>query len=259
MASTDAAVLPTEGRGSVERERRPLWMLLAGIGGLVLFAAFAASVYLDVEHPWTQALDDAWRRFNGTGPDAPTWWLPMFFQYLGEGLGALVLIIIVPLVLVCVRRWRSALFFLSSNIAVSLVVSQLTKNLVHRPRPAEDLENGLFGPLFSVDHGSLPSGHSVTAGFVIVGVAALVPPAKRWIWWIVAALLGIGMVWQRTLVNAHWLSDTLVGLLGGIAGTLIMWWAFHPLLRKDYGKSAIRRKMEPTTETATAAAEGATA
>ena len=93
----------------------------------------------------------------------------------------------------------------------TILVSQLTKNLVHRPRPATDIENGLFGPLFSVDHGSFPSGHSVTAGFVIVGVAALFPAGKRLVWWIIAAVIGGGMIWQRTLINAHWLSDTVLG------------------------------------------------
>lgn len=241
-SSTDAAA-----RGI----RRPRWMLLVGVGGLVVFAAFALSVFLDVEHPWIQGLDDAWRAFNGTGPDAPTWWLPMFFQYLGEGPGAILLMLVVPIALLIVRRWRSAVFFVTANLAVSLAVSQVTKNLVHRPRPAADLEHGLYGPLFSVDHGSLPSGHAITAGFVIVGVAALIPAAKRWIWWIVSVVLGLGMVWQRTLINAHWLSDTLVGLLGGAAGTLILWWAFYPLVRKDYGKPISRPKMEQT--------EGATA
>lgn len=226
--------------------RRPRGMLIAGLIGLTAFVAFAISVVVDVEHPWIQPLDDVWRALVGTGPDAPTWWLPMVFQYLGEAPGALLLLIIVPLALVCVRRWRSALFFVTANLSVSLAVSQLTKNLVHRPRPAEDLDAGLYGPLFSVDHGSLPSGHAITAGFVIVAVAALLPPSKRRVWWIVSALIGVGMVWQRTLINAHWLSDTLVGLLGGAAGTLIIWWAFSPLLTRDYGRPLARRKMVAT-------------
>ena len=34
---------------------------------------------------------------------------------------------------------------------------------VDRPRPVDDLANGLLGPLFPVDHGSFPSGHAVSA------------------------------------------------------------------------------------------------
>ncbi|MNJ04708.1 hypothetical protein D3C73_1655920 [compost metagenome] len=44
------------------------------------------------------------------------------------------------------------------------------------------------------------------------------------------------MVWQRTLINAHWLSDTLFGLVAGVAGALLVWWAFWPLLQRDYGR-----------------------
>ncbi|MET0726367.1 MAG: phosphatase PAP2 family protein [Leifsonia sp.] len=230
------------------RVRRPAGLLIAGVATLAVFWLFALHVATNPEHPFTQAMDDAWRRLVGSDHGPETGILPMFFQYLGEGPGAILLVLVVPIALIIVRRWRSALFFFTANIAVSLVVSQLTKNLVHRPRPAEDLENGLFGPLFSVDHGSLPSGHSVTVGFVIVGVAALLPAGKRAIWWIVAALLAVGIVWQRTLINAHWLSDTIVGVAAGAAGTLILWWAFHPLLAKDYGRPLLRRSSPDRTK-----------
>ena len=46
----------------------------------------------------------------------------------------------------------------------------------------------------------------------------------------------LGMMWQRTLINAHWLSDTIFGLVAGAAGALLMWWAFWPLLQKDHGR-----------------------
>lgn len=223
------------------RVKRPARFLAAGSLVLAVFVAFGLHIALDPLHPLTQPLDDAWRRLVGSDHGPETGPVPMFFQYLGEGPGALVLLLLIPIVLFIVRRWRSALFFMAAN-AATILVSQLTKNLVHRPRPAEDLDAGLFGPLFRVDHGSFPSGHSVTAGFVIVGIAALIPAGKRLVWWIVAALIGIGMVWQRTLINAHWLSDTVFGLAAGAATTLIMWWAFYTLLRKDYGKPPFGRK-----------------
>lgn len=224
--------------------KRPRWMLMTGIGALIAFALFAATVAVNPANPFTQAIDDAWRRLVGSdhGPESGP--VPMFFQYLGEGPGALVFAIILPVALLITRRWRSALFIFAGLVA-STFVSQLTKNLVNRPRPAEDLDNGLFGPLFSVDHGSLPSGHSVTAGFVIVAIAALIPQAHRWIWWIFGAVLAAGMVWQRTLINAHWLSDTIAGLLGGAGVTLILWWAFAPLLDRDRGRPLRRPTASP--------------
>lgn len=248
-----ATPAPTAGR---QNGARPRGMLIAGVATLAVFALFAIHVAVDPEHPFTQGLDDAWRRLVGSDYGPETGAFPMFFQFLGEGPGALLLLIVIPALLFIVRRWRSALFFISAN-AATILVSQLTKNLVHRPRPAIDVENGLFGPLFSVDHGSFPSGHSVTAGFVIVGVAALFPAGKRLAWWIIAAVIGGGMIWQRTMINAHWLSDTAFGLAAGAATTLIVWWAFYLLLKKDYGKPLFGRKIE--TDAAQASALGGNA
>jgi len=100
-----------------------------------------------------------------------------------------------------------------------------------------------FSPLFSVDHGSFPSGHAVSAGILLVAVAAVLPPSKRLAWWIVGGLIALGMVWQRTLINAHWFSDAVFGVIGGASATLVLWWAFSTLLAKDYGKPLFRRRI----------------
>lgn len=218
------------------RYRRPRALLFAGLIGMAIFVAFALSLLPSAKHPWVQGLDDAWRRMVGTGPDAPNWWLPVFFQELGQLGGAVVFILLVPIALLIMRRWRSAVFFLVANLGVTFLVSQLTKNLIHRPRPSENLAEGLYGPLLQVDHGSFPSGHGVTIGFVLIGVAALLPAVLRRWWWLVGGLLVLGMIWQRTLINAHWLSDVVVGVIGGAAGTLLIWWAFATLLEKDRGR-----------------------
>ena len=133
------------------RTGRSRGQLIVALAGLAVFAAFAFHVAQDPEHPFTQGMDDAWRRLVGSDHGPETAPLPMFFQHLGEGLGALVLVIIIPVILFSLRRWRSALFFLAGFIG-STFTSQLVKNLVDRPRPAADATNGLFGPLFQVDH-----------------------------------------------------------------------------------------------------------
>ena len=226
------------------RPARPRALLVTGLVGLVLFALFGLAVLQDVEAPFTQPLDDAWRRLVGaSGLDQVSWAVPMAFQYLGELPGAVLTILLIPAWLFVIRRWRSALFFLTAELAGTLVVSQLTKNLVDRPRPADDLANGLFGPLFSVDHGSFPSGHAVSAGILLVAVAAILPPSKRLAWWIVGGLIAVGMIWQRTLINAHWFSDAVFGVIGGASATLVLWWAFSTLLAKDYGKPLFRRRI----------------
>lgn len=225
------------------RPKRPRALLVAGLAGLAVFVAFGFAVAQNVEAPFTQPIDDAWRALVGLAPGTggESWALPMFFQHLGQIPGAVLTMLLIPAWLFIIRRWRSALFFLTAEIVGNFGVSQLTKNLVDRPRPADDAAAGLFGPLFQVDHGSFPSGHAVSTGILLIAVAALLPPARRLVWWIVGALLVVGMIWQRTLINAHWLSDALFGIIGGASATLIIWWAFANLLAKDYGKPLFRR------------------
>jgi len=223
-----------EGQRAVAR-RRPRWMLWAGIAALVVFAAFAIHVGLDPRHPFTQPMDDAWRRIIGSkGPELGI--VPMFFQELGEAPGFIVIGLLIPIALLVVGRWRSALFSFVGFGVASTALSQVAKNLVNRPRPAPDLAHHLYGPLFQVDHGSFPSGHAVSVGALIVMVAALIPAGRRLIWWCISVLLAVGIVWQRTLVNAHWLSDTFSGLLAGSLAVVLVWWAFYPLIQKDYGR-----------------------
>ena len=72
-----------------------------------------------------------------------------------------------------------------------------------------------------------------------VAVFALIPADRRnlrIVWGVLGALIMVGMVWQRTLINAHWFSDTVFGLVAGTGATLLVWWAFWPLLQKDYGR-----------------------
>lgn len=219
---------------------RPAALLWTSLGLLAAFAAMAAAVVISPRSPFTQPLDDWWRSAVGVAPESSmyTWFLPMFFQHLGEGLGLVMLAgIVVGLALV--GRWRSALFIIASTVVSGVLLIQVTKNLVDRPRPAFDETVGLYGPLFAVDHGSFPSGHAATAAVLAFGIAALIPPTRvtaRRVWWVFAILLMIGMIWQRTLVNAHWFSDTIFGLVAGAAGTLLLWWVDWPMIQQDYAR-----------------------
>jgi undecaprenyl-diphosphatase len=156
-------------------------------------------------------------------------------------------LIVVPLLLAAFGRWRSALFVVALHFVGPGLVSQLAKNLVDRPRPAADEAAGLYGPLFTVDHGSFPSGHTVSMGIMVVAILALIPPTRRaWraAWCVVGVLLSVGMVAQRTLINAHWFFDAVSGLVAGIGVALVLWYAFWPWLNRDYRRRGRPRPNE---------------
>lgn len=213
-------------------------LLIAGLVLLALFVAMGIAVFADPHAPWTQSLDDAWRAAVGVGPSSPLPGSPvaMFFEGLGSLPGFVVMAILLPIGLVIARRWRSALFVFAVQLAGPGLVSQLAKNIVDRPRPAADAAAGLYGPLFTVDHGSFPSGHAVSAAVTAVTILALIPVrrrALRALGYVLAVVLMVGIVWERTLVNAHWFSDTIAGLLAGLGTALVLQWAFQPWLRRD--------------------------
>lgn len=221
---------------------RPPVMLWTGLALLAIYVVLGLLIRLDPSAPFSQPLDDWWRALVGVGPDNPAyqWWLPMIFQFFGE-LGQLIIPLAVIGLLLALRRWRSAVFVLAASVATTLL-SQGMKHFVNRPRPADDLAAGLFGPLFSVDHGSFPSGHCVTVATFAIAYAALIPASPtlwRRLWSVVAALLMIGIVWQRTLINAHWVTDACAGLIAGAGGSLLLIWAFWPWLVRDHLRSAV--------------------
>ncbi|UNK71357.1 phosphatase PAP2 family protein [Microbacterium sp. H1-D42] len=237
------------------RNRTLLWV---GLGLLLILVLQGAAILAAPEAPWTQALDDAWRAAVGAGPDdaVATGPIAMLFQEIGAIPGFALMMLILPAALAIVGRWRSMLFVIAAQLAGPGLVSQLAKNIVDRPRPAEDAAAGLFGPLVMVDHGSFPSGHSMSMGVIIVTIFALIPPTRRtWriVWAVISVLLTMGMIWQRTLINAHWFSDTVVGILAGMGVALVLWWAFWPWLNRDYGRRPWFLKPVQAPATASAA------
>ncbi|GAA1784578.1 hypothetical protein GCM10009768_11810 [Leucobacter iarius] len=98
---------------------RPRALLIAGIALLVIFVGMGAAVLADPAKPWSQGIDDAWRSAVGVGPDSPLPGSPvaMFFQQLGQLPGMIVFALVLPIVLVALGRWRSAIFVFLLQLA----------------------------------------------------------------------------------------------------------------------------------------------
>ncbi|WP_327352614.1 phosphatase PAP2 family protein [Streptomyces sp. NBC_01304] len=192
-------------------------MLALAVGALLVPLLLGLVIRGDVRRPPFQGLDDTWLRWMGGPHDGVPQALASGLNWFGGPNGALVTLGLLVLLLV-LRRWRAALFLLVTVLATQVAVQGL-KHLVDRPRPAH--------PLVQVDHGSFPSGHAATMAMTVVVLIALFGPAagasRRW-WWGVGLVLTLGMMWSRTWLQAHWLSDTVVGALTGGGVACLVWW-----------------------------------
>jgi membrane-associated phospholipid phosphatase len=234
-AETEAA-RPVRGQSQVARR----WPALVAAGILLLTAAaFAGVMRAERARPPVTGLDQAWLsavvRTRAAG-------LTDFFKVLsviGGPVGGTVIVAVICLALLAVRRWRTALYIALAEAAGS-GCSQLIKHVVLRHRPPR--------PLVTADLGSFPSGHVITTLGVGLALAFAFTrpgrPRRR-------ALAGVAaatalMMYCRTYLAAHWLTDTVEGALAGGGIGLLLWWIFTPALARDRGRPfRLRRPAEP--------------
>ena len=88
----------------------------------------------------------------------------------------------------------------------------MLKNIFGRPRPEEIL--------IPADFGSFPSGHTANAATMAVVLGLLL---FRWWVWTAGALWVVLMALSRTYIGAHWVSDTIGGMILGAAVALLLW------------------------------------
>lgn len=183
--------------------------LVVATPALALVAAGAVIFGLFGNHSIFSGVDNAWYNFM---LDSRTPGLTEFNQVLNfvgnTGMyiyGALLLIVLLP------RHRRLALFTAAAALGTA-GLTQLIKALVGRQRPTDRL--------VSVDSGSYPSGH-VSATVAAMLATALVI-GRLWMW-ISAAILSVAMIYSRTYLGAHWLSDTVAGALLAIGFVTLLW------------------------------------
>lgn len=134
---------------------------------------------------------------------ASCWW----FSLVALGVGAIVLAVIVP-------AWRPRVIFAVLTTLVAWQASDAVKNLFMRTRPS-------YWILHHETSWSYPSGHAMFA-VVVYGMwsyyfaTSELPRPLRTILSAAWALWGIGVIWSRLSLGAHFVTDLIGGILFGI-------------------------------------------
>lgn len=150
-------------------------------------------------------------------------WLVEFSLVMNRVGGGWIAILAVPVLiavaLVIARRWRAAVFAVSTFVFSALLV-QLLKSLFGRARPEE--------MLVLSDYGSFPSGHTANAATIALVLWLLFP--RVWVG-ILGILWALAMALSRTALSVHWLTDTIAGLLVGAAAAFLVGALLLPWVR----------------------------
>lgn len=146
----------------------------------------------------------------------------LVFNALG---GGVISTLVVPGVIVAgLLLWRrpwGAVYYVVAALA-SATVTRVIKVVVARPRP-EDI-------LVHPDFGSFPSGHSANAAVVATALGIIF--LRTWVW-VAGAAYTVLMMLSRTYLGAHWVSDTIGGMLVGAGVAVIVWAPFAERLYRE--------------------------
>jgi len=214
----------TEGLEAAKRVSRR-WPLVSASVALLLALSLGAIILIrgnlpfEGEAEWMEEIIEH---------RSPVWEVPaLAMDFLGGGWFAFALPGAIVIVLCVLRRFWSALFLGGASIVSALAV-QLLKDVFGRPRPLD--------MLVTADFGSFPSGHSANAATLAVCLGLIL--WRTWVW-IAGACYVLLMMLSRTYLGAHWVTDTVGGLLLGAAIALILW---APLAHKLRLESSHRER-----------------
>ncbi|MFT2817077.1 phosphatase PAP2 family protein [Leifsonia sp. A12D58] len=218
---------PTDAASPNAKRISHRWPLISGIGALVLAGLLGALLIVRANGEPT-VLDVEWMS-EIIEHRSPWWTVPsLAMNYIGGGIiGIFVVPIVIIVALLLVKRPTAALYYLAATLLSSAVV-QILKNVFGRARP-EDI-------LVTSDFGSFPSGHVANAATMAVTLGIIFP--RVWVW-VAGAIYTVVMMLSRTYLGAHWLTDTIGGLLVGIGVAIVVW---VPLAARLDGERNLRQR-----------------
>ena len=144
-------------------------------------------------------------------------------QYLGQygQFCSLAVACLVILAMSQFEQWRAAAALVTTSV-LTLATTHAAKRFFGRIRPGRERDGHLRGAFLGPTwrrlswRESFPSSHAAGA-FAMSTVLWHYFPEGAWVWWSLAVVASC----IRWLIDAHWLSDVLVGVAFGIACGLL--------------------------------------
>ena len=190
-------------------DARRMTVLVVGVAATVAFVVLRLVVALGGHDPLP--VDVWWHQITlMTETDAGIFvaWIP---ANVGGTIGMIVIGILITLAFFLLgRRWDA--LNIASAIVVVVAIGAPMSYIIARSRPDDSLAESI--PT------SFPSGHTAVATTVVVTLALIL---RRWYVWVLGAGWVVLMMWSRTYLHAHWLSDVVAGMLEGIAVACLVW------------------------------------
>ncbi|MEU1971093.1 phosphatase PAP2 family protein [Microbacterium sp. NPDC019599] len=192
-----------------EVDARRYVVLSVGVVATVAFAVLRLVVALGGHEPLP--LDVWWHWFTLATESDPGIFLAWIPAVLGGTIGMIVIgIALVLLFLWRRRRWDAV--NMAAAIALVVAIGAPMAAIIARARPEDSLAERVAT--------SFPSGHTAVATTVVLTLALIL---RRWYIWVFGSAWVVWMMWSRTYLHAHWLSDVVAGLLEGIAVACLVW------------------------------------
>ncbi|WP_431070764.1 phosphatase PAP2 family protein [Microbacterium phyllosphaerae] len=184
-------------------------VLIAGASATVAFVVLRTFVAMGGHEPLAV---DVWWHDLVVSSTGDAWlvvaWVPAI---VGGTLGMIVIgAALIAWLVWRKRRWDAATLAIALVAVVAIGATMAA--VIGRTRPEDSLAESVAT--------SFPSGHTAVATTVAVILALTF---RRWYVWALGAVWVVTMMWSRTYLHAHWLSDVVAGLLEGIAVACFVW------------------------------------
>jgi membrane protein DedA with SNARE-associated domain/membrane-associated phospholipid phosphatase len=172
----------------------------------LLFVLLA--IYIHFSNPMDMTINNAmYHLFRGIRNNVADN-VMIYITLIGQDKVILSAIAVVCLWLAATKKWRAAIhLFILAFLATG--VAAVFKHLVQSPRP--------WGILVIPAGYSMPSGHTVFAASLLIGLAYFITRGirARWRWpvYLIALLIAAAVSTSRLYLGAHWFTDVLAGWL----------------------------------------------